>query len=48
MNDHVMYRYELLERLGKGSFGQVFKCFDHKLKEEVALKIIRNKEKFHR
>jgi len=31
-----------------GSFGQVFKAFDHKMKEEVALKIIRNKEKFHK
>ena len=42
-----MYRFEVLEKLGKGSFGQVLKCFDHKQKEEVALKIIRNKPKFH-
>jgi dual specificity tyrosine-phosphorylation-regulated kinase 2/3/4 len=41
--EHVMYRFEVMERLGKGSFGQVFKCYDHKLKEEIALKIIRNK-----
>lgn len=43
-----MYRFEIIERLGKGSFGQVYKCFDHKLKEEIALKIIRNKPKFHK
>jgi dual specificity tyrosine-phosphorylation-regulated kinase 2/3/4 len=36
----------MLEFLGKGSFGQCLKCFDHKNKEYVALKIIRNQEKF--
>jgi dual specificity tyrosine-phosphorylation-regulated kinase 2/3/4 len=43
--DHIAYRYEVKEKLGKGSFGQVFKCWDHKEKEYVALKIIRNKKK---
>ena len=32
--------------IGKGSYGQVFKAFDHKQKEEVALKIIKNEAKF--
>jgi dual specificity tyrosine-phosphorylation-regulated kinase 2/3/4 len=45
--DHIQYRYEVLGTLGKGSFGQVCKCFDHKNKETVALKIIRNKKRFH-
>lgn len=27
---HISYRFEIVNRLGKGSFGQVFKCFDHK------------------
>lgn len=48
VNDHVDYRYEVLAGLGKGSFGQVCKCFDHKTKETVALKIIKNQKKFHR
>lgn len=48
LNDHINYRYELTDRLGRGSFGQVFKAYDYKNKEFVALKIIRNKEKFHR
>lgn len=46
-NDHVAYRYEILKLLGKGSFGQVCECFDHKKKENIALKIIKNKPKFH-
>ena len=45
MSDHMAYRYEIIEALGKGSFGQVLKCWDHKNKEHVALKIIRNQKK---
>lgn len=46
LKDHLGYRYEVLEFLGQGSFGQAIKCFDHKTKESIALKIIRNKKKF--
>jgi len=42
-----MFRYEILDMLGKGSFGQVAKCYDHKTGEYVAIKIIRNKKRFH-
>ena len=48
INDHIMYRYEIMSRLGKGSFGQVVRVFDHKTKENLALKIIRNKKRFHK
>ena len=48
IGDSVAYRYEVLGALGQGSFGQVFKSFDHKKKEEVALKIIKNHPKFNR
>ncbi|XP_036920522.1 dual specificity tyrosine-phosphorylation-regulated kinase 4 [Sturnira hondurensis] len=48
LHDHIAYRYEVLEMIGKGSFGQVAKCLDHKNNELVALKIIRNKKRFHR
>ncbi|XP_068827629.1 dual specificity tyrosine-phosphorylation-regulated kinase 4 [Capricornis sumatraensis] len=47
LHDHIAYRYEVLEIIGKGSFGQVAKCLDHKNNELVALKIIRNKTRFH-
>ena len=40
--------YEVLKILGKGSFGLVVKCYDHKLGQQVALKIIRNEKRFHR
>lgn len=46
-NDHIGYRYEVLSALGKGSFGDVVKVFDHKKKCHVALKIIRNEKRFH-
>jgi len=45
--DHIAYRYEILSLLGRGSFGQVCECFDHKKKEKVAVKVIKNKPKFH-
>lgn len=46
-HDHIMYRYEVIDVLGKGSFGQVLQCRDHKTGEMVAIKIIRNKKRFH-
>ncbi|XP_048882903.1 dual specificity tyrosine-phosphorylation-regulated kinase 4-like isoform X2 [Brienomyrus brachyistius] len=47
LHDHISYRFEILEVIGKGSFGQVLKCLDHKNNELVAIKIIRNKKRFH-
>lgn len=45
--DHLAYRYEVVDLLGKGSFGQVVRCIDHKHGALVAVKIIRNKKRFH-
>eukprot|EP00040_Diaphanoeca_grandis_P007054 m.39522 g.39522 ORF g.39522 m.39522 type:complete len:518 (+) comp18222_c0_seq2:187-1740(+) len=47
-NDHIYYRYEVQKGLGKGSFGDVVKAYDHKTKSTVALKIIRNEKRFHK
>jgi serine/threonine-protein kinase len=34
-------RYEVIEELGKGGMGKVYRVFDKKLDEEVALKLIK-------
>ena len=47
VGDHLAYRYEVVDLLGKGSFGQVVRCIDHKTGALVAIKIIRNKKRFH-
>ncbi|KAH8983603.1 hypothetical protein EDB86DRAFT_242643 [Lactarius hatsudake] len=46
-HDHLAYRYEVMDSLGKGSFGQVLSCRDHATGASVAIKIIRNKKRFH-
>ncbi|XP_008543660.1 probable serine/threonine-protein kinase dyrk2 isoform X1 [Microplitis demolitor] len=46
-HDHISYRYEILEVIGKGSFGQVIRALDHKTGQHIAIKIIRNKKRFH-
>lgn len=47
-NDHIAYRFEVQKGLGKGSFGDVVRAYDHKDKCMVALKIIRNEKRFHK
>lgn len=47
MDDHIAYRYQIVSELGRGSFGQVSKALDHKTGQYCALKIIKNKKKFH-
>lgn len=47
VKDHICYRYEVISLIGKGSFGQVLEVFDHCLKKTLALKIIKNRPKFH-
>jgi hypothetical protein len=47
IHDHLEYRYEVLSVLGRGSFGQVVKVMDHKNNMILALKMIRNKKRFH-
>jgi len=38
--------YEILELMGKGTFGQVVKCECKRQKELVAIKVIKNKKSF--
>lgn len=46
IGDHIKYRYEILDFLGQGSFGQVVLVKDWKTNELSAIKIIKNKPKF--
>lgn len=46
--DHIAYRFEIQKKLGRGAFGVVLKCFDHKNKEPVAIKILKNWKKLHK
>jgi dual specificity tyrosine-phosphorylation-regulated kinase 2/3/4 len=48
MHEHLGYRYEVVKKLGKGSFGIVLRVFDHKTKEFVALKILKNKKRLYK
>jgi serine/threonine protein kinase len=47
-NEHLGYRYEVIKKLGKGSFGIVLRVFDHKQKEFLALKILKNKKRLYK
>jgi dual specificity tyrosine-phosphorylation-regulated kinase 2/3/4 len=40
IGDHLAFRYQVLAKLGQGSFGQVVRAYDHKRQEEVAVKIL--------
>ena len=56
LHDHINYRFEIIAKIGKGSFGSVLKCVDHKCDKNgsnngpwiVALKIIWNKPRLQR
>jgi serine/threonine protein kinase len=43
----LQYRYEVQRRLGRGAFGVCLRCYDHKNKEQVAVKILKNRKKLH-
>jgi len=47
-NEQIGYRYEVIKKLGKGSFGVVLRVFDHKLKEYIALKVLKNKKRLYK
>lgn len=44
----IFDRYEIKERIGKGSFGQVIQAYDRQMMRDVAIKIIKSKRPFQR
>ena len=48
VGDHLAYRFEIRAVFGKGAFGQVLRCFDHKTKQQVAIKLVINTEQMHK
>ena len=45
-NNHIKYKYEILEKLGRGQYGVVAKVLDHQTNKKMALKIIRAVKKY--
>jgi dual specificity tyrosine-phosphorylation-regulated kinase 2/3/4 len=44
--DQLGYRYTVVGGLGSGAFAHVVKAYDHKEREMVAIKIIKNRPKY--
>ena len=42
VGDQIAYRFRNVELIGKGAFGQVIKCYDHKSNTNVAIKLVKN------
>ena len=45
-DDILFYRYKIVKQIGKGTFSNVYKCFDFKRNQHIAIKAIRNDTKF--
>lgn len=46
LGDNLTSRYKILSKMGEGTFGRVLECWDRKNKSYVAIKIVRNVEKY--
>ena len=46
-NDHIKFRYQMISELGRGAFGSVIKCYDHKDQKMVAVKMVKDRPKMH-
>ena len=45
-NDHIYYRYKIIDKLGAGQYGSVIKAQDMKYNTPCAIKIIRNNPRY--
>ncbi|CAH8866517.1 unnamed protein product [Trichobilharzia szidati] len=46
IGDKILNRYEIVKTLGEGTFGKVVECKDHVQNRRIALKIIKNVDKY--
>mmetsp|Transcript_17781 Transcript_17781/g.24589 ORF Transcript_17781/g.24589 Transcript_17781/m.24589 type:complete len:485 (-) Transcript_17781:146-1600(-) len=46
LGESLSARYKILSKVGEGTFGQVLECWDREMKEYVAVKVIRNVQKY--
>ncbi|KAK9822367.1 hypothetical protein WJX81_002518 [Elliptochloris bilobata] len=46
LGDNMTSRYKILSKMGEGTFGRVLECWDRKNKDYVAIKIVRNVQKY--
>ncbi|KAK4467644.1 hypothetical protein MN116_008585 [Schistosoma mekongi] len=46
IGDRLLNRYEIVKTLGEGTFGKVVECKDHAQNRRIALKIIKNVDKY--
>lgn len=46
LGENISCRYKILSKMGEGTFGRVLECWDRKLKDCVAIKIVRNVDKY--
>ncbi|MEW5320462.1 MAG: hypothetical protein WDW38_011533 [Sanguina aurantia] len=46
IGENLSSRYKILSKMGEGTFGRVLECWDRKHKEYVAIKIVRNIDKY--
>lgn len=47
-DEHIKYRYQQIVEICRGNFGSVLKCYDHKTKKIVAVKLIKDRPKIHK
>eukprot|EP00882_Tetradesmus_deserticola_P008900 GHRQ01009390.1.p1 GENE.GHRQ01009390.1~~GHRQ01009390.1.p1 ORF type:complete len:277 (+),score=113.50 GHRQ01009390.1:849-1679(+) len=46
LGENISSRYKILSKFGEGTFGRVLECWDRNYKDYVAVKIVRNVDKY--
>lgn len=47
-DDHIDFKYQINGEIGRGAFGKVLQCYNHKNDNKCAIKIIKRIERYHR